>query len=89
MWQKPSCIPSASFKRVMNEILLKPGLDTVLVVVPFVCLLLVGQFRLDGIIAAPTLKRKAKVPALNFDRDGRPLMTDPDGRPWDAPDRPR
>jgi hypothetical protein len=72
----------------MHETLLKPGLDTLLLGVPLVCLLLTGYFRLDQIVAAPKRTKRPK-PAFLLDKGGRALMTDPDGRPWGTPIPPR
>ena len=66
----------------MQETVLKPGLDTFLFAVPFLGMLLVGFFRLDGWFAAPKQELKPRRPPSGMDEAGRPLLTDPDGRLW-------
>jgi hypothetical protein len=56
--------------------------ENLLVAVPFVGILLVALFRLDQIIAAPRRRKPVSRPACGCDENGRMLLSDPDGRPW-------
>jgi hypothetical protein len=70
----------------MHASLLRPGLDTLLLGVPLLCLLFAGYFHLDQIAAAPKsgkqLRRRGSRTSLVHDPAGRAFMTAPDGRPW-------
>jgi len=68
----------------MQETMLNPGWDTLLVAVPFVVLLAMSIFRLDEVIAAPKRGRIQRRTG-GTDIDGNPILCDPDGRPsWRA-----
>jgi hypothetical protein len=71
----------------MHEAILHPGWETVLVAVPFVGLLLVSLFGLDRILAAPRPGTHRRRPATGFDKEGEPLLCDPDGRRCRKPRR--
>ena len=66
----------------MQGIALQSGWETFLLAAPFVGMVLVGVFRLDQIAAAP--RRDADRPRMvpGNDENGRVLLNDPDGRPW-------
>ena len=66
----------------MQDTVLQSGWQTFLVAIPSVGILLVGLFRLDELIASPKRRRAVKRPASGRDRNGRLLLSDPDGRPW-------
>jgi len=66
--------------------LLEFSWESVLFAIPLVLVLLAVTFRLDQLLAAPAGKSGTLDPvrpACGVDRNGRILMTDPDGRPWD------
>lgn len=73
----------------MQDTVLQSGWETLLVAIPFVGILLVGLFRLDELIASPKRRKAAKRPASGCDRNGRLLLSDPDGRPWGASPKPK
>ena len=66
----------------MHDSVLQSGLDTFLIAVPFVGVLLMGMFRLDTILAAPKQAAGMRRPLNGTDKQGRMLLSDPDGRPW-------
>jgi hypothetical protein len=72
----------------MHDAVLQSGLANFLVAVPFVGLLMAALFRLDEIIATPKRARAVKRRVCGRDENGRLLLSDPDGRPWDAPPKP-
>ncbi len=67
---------------VVPDSVLKSGLDTFLIAVPFVGVLLMGMFRLDTIFAAPKRAVGLRRSPSGIDKQGRMLLSDPDGRPW-------
>ena len=66
----------------MHDSVLQSGLDTLLIAVPFVGVLLIGIFRLDTIFAAPRQVAGMRRRPTGTDKQGRMLLSDPDGRPW-------
>ena len=66
----------------MHDGALRSGLDALLVAVPFVAVLLVGMFRLDTLLATPRRATSPRRPPTGTDKQGRMLLSDPDGRPW-------
>ncbi len=54
----------------------------ILFAVPFVGLLLLSVFRLDERALAPGRMAIHKRPAVRLDRNGEPLLCDPDGHTW-------
>jgi hypothetical protein len=66
----------------MHETFLKPGWETFLFAVIFIGLLLMWIFRLDHLLFPSKRGPRPQRPVGVVDRDGEPLMTDPDGRPW-------
>jgi hypothetical protein len=69
----------------MHDAILNSGRDTFLIGIPFLAMLLVGFFRLDELIANPKKPGKHQRPPCGLDLDGRPILCDPDGRPWGKP----
>lgn len=65
----------------MVDTVLSSGRDTVLVAIPILTLLLASMFRLDQLIAAPKETGRRDRPPCGMDRNGEPILTDPDGRP--------
>ncbi|HTX75980.1 MAG TPA: hypothetical protein VMD29_07230 [Terracidiphilus sp.] len=55
--------------------------DTALLAAPFFALLAAWMFGLDELLATPRRKRRNRGFGL-IRRNGRTLLTDPDGRPW-------
>jgi len=84
----PGKIQFASLNRdrhrgsVVQGIALQSGWETFLLAAPFVGMLLVGIFRLDAIAAAPRGKESPLRHRPGIDKQGRMVLTDPDGRPW-------
>jgi len=74
----------------LKEVILNSGWDTALVAIPLVGFLFIAYFRLDSLLTrrkTPSTSQPEHVagPHLQetgLDKDGRPLMTDPDGRRW-------
>jgi hypothetical protein len=66
----------------MNDTILKSGWETLLVAVPFVVVSLIGLFRLDELLVRRKDETVRKRSACGLDKDGEPILTDPDGRPW-------
>jgi hypothetical protein len=67
----------------METPILNPGWNTFLAGLPFVFFLVAGFFRLDILLVARHRKRQAHR-TLGVGRDGKMVLTDPDGRPWGA-----
>jgi hypothetical protein len=53
--------------------------DAILVAIPFIALLIMGLFRLDGAFVK-SRKRSKRPPPSGVDEKGRPIFSDPDGR---------
>lgn len=66
----------------MHDIALQSGWETFLLAAPLLGLVLVGIFRLDSIAAVPERRSGAKRPPSGIDKNGRVLLSDPEGRPW-------
>jgi hypothetical protein len=66
----------------MHETILNSDWDSLLFAVPFVAILLLGFFRLDEAIAAPKRPAVHRRTECGQDKDGRTILTDPDGRRW-------
>jgi hypothetical protein len=73
----------------VHDVILQSGLENFLVAVPFLGLLMVALFRLDEIIATPKRVKAVKRRVCGRDENGHLLLSDPDGRPWDAPPKAR
>jgi hypothetical protein len=56
--------------------------EIILFAVPFICILLMSFLRLDELIGMPKPGRKLQRTACGLDRDGEPVLCDPDGRTW-------
>jgi len=60
------------------------GWDVYLFGIPLIALLFFGYFRLDETF---TMRKRVPTPVPGprpvVDRDGEPMCTDPDGRPWE------
>jgi hypothetical protein len=64
----------------MQENLLLSGRDTLLVGIPFVFILLIAVFRLDGVLTGSRGSVMRRPPMRGTDEAGEPILTDPDGR---------
>jgi hypothetical protein len=70
----------------VHETIIKSGWDTLLVAIPFLVILFIGFFRLDGMLARKKKAgSRASRPPSGLDEDGAPIICDPDGRPWRKP----
>jgi hypothetical protein len=65
----------------VHDSVLNSGWQTFLVAVPFLTMLLAGVFRLDEVFANQKQGARKRQPASGIDRNGQPLLYDPDGRP--------
>lgn len=65
---------------VALDVPLRPGLDTFLYAVPVFVLVAIGMFRLDGLLARPKHRPKRRRTQAGMDKDGLPVLCDPDGR---------
>jgi hypothetical protein len=72
-------------RQAMHDAILSSGRDTFLIAIPFLGLLLAALFRLDERFAAPKKVGGPRRPPCGLDLDGRPILCDPDGRPWAEP----
>lgn len=59
-----------------------PALDMCVLVVPFLAILAMAMFGLDERLANPSHHRRVHRSFCGVDRDGRSLLSDPDGSPW-------
>ena len=66
----------------MHDGALNSDLETLLIAAPFVGVLLFGMFRLDTIFASTRRAASPRRPPTGTDKQGRMLLSDPDGRPW-------
>lgn len=66
----------------MFDAVLRSDWDMVLFAVPFVGIFLISLFRLDELVASPKKKAKPRRTAFRLDRNGEPMLCDPDGRTW-------
>jgi hypothetical protein len=64
----------------MHEAILISGRDMVLIAIPFLVLVVLVLFRLDVIIAAPRKTLRQHRPVGGMNKDGKPVLSDPDGR---------
>jgi hypothetical protein len=68
----------------VNETILNSGWDTFWVAIPFFALLVMSVFRLDEAFMTPKGVRRRCRPG-GMDRNGQPILCDPDGRPsWNG-----
>ena len=61
--------------------------EMILFAVPFVGFLVLSIFRLDERVLAPRRMAIHRRPAVRLDRNGDPLLCDPDGHTWSRMDR--
>lgn len=66
----------------MHDSVLNSGLESLLIAAPLVGVLFFGMFRLDAIFASPRQAARTRRPPSGTDKQGRMLLSDPDGRPW-------
>jgi hypothetical protein len=66
----------------MHDITLKSAWDTALYSVPLLVTLFLGFFRLDELISTPRQRTVSRPRLTGNDKNGEPLLSDPDGRPW-------
>lgn len=64
----------------LHLIALQSGWESFLLAAPFVGMVLIGVFRLDELATRP--KRGRRPGFIGHDENGRMLLSDPDGRPW-------
>jgi hypothetical protein len=69
----------------MHDSILSSFRDTLLFGIPCLGFLVFGIFRLDEILATPKEALKRRRAPCGLDEDGKPLLSDPDGRLWGAP----
>lgn len=69
----------------MREMVINSGWETALVAVPFLVMLVAGVFRLDEVLVTPKTNAKRQRPIVGTDKDGEPMLCDPDGRPSYGP----
>jgi hypothetical protein len=65
----------------MHELYLNSVKDTLLVAIPFIGILALGVFRLDTIFFATKEPANRRRPRCGMDKNGEPLLVDPDGKP--------
>lgn len=65
----------------MHEVYLTSTRDALLVAVPFIVILGLAVFRIDGLFAAPRGRAIRHRPGCGMDESGNPLLVDPDGKP--------
>ncbi len=66
----------------MHETIQHSGWQILMVAIPVVCLLLIVVFRLDQVIFRPKPSQQLPRPTSGTDKDGEPILCDPDGRRW-------
>jgi hypothetical protein len=65
----------------MHEVYLTSTRDTLLVAVPFIAVLALAVFRLDGLFTSRKGPTSRKRQPCGIDEQGEPLLIDPDGHP--------
>lgn len=66
----------------MSEYLQHFDWGMILLAVVCTVILLASLLRLDELLAAPRNRAQRRRTAVLLDRDGEPLLCDPDGRTW-------
>jgi hypothetical protein len=66
----------------MHNAVLLPGWDTAILMIPFLVVLGIGMFHLDERLADPKRATKTRRPFCGVDQNGRPFLSDPDGKLW-------
>ncbi len=61
------------------------GWDTFVLMLPFIGMMAVGMFGLDEGLATSKGGKRCRRSFCGEDGQGRPLLSDPDGRPWQLP----
>jgi hypothetical protein len=56
--------------------------DALVVAIPMIVILFLGFFRLDELVAQPPRKSEPVCKLSGWDESGRPVCTDPDGKPF-------
>ena len=64
----------------MYEAILMSGRDALLVSIPLVVFLFMGLFRMDEAIISRKKAPRLHPPRRGVDEQGRPILSDPDGR---------
>jgi hypothetical protein len=70
---------------IVHDTIIHSNLEAFLVAIPLLFVLLVGSFHLDGLFVARRRRTGALRPASGIDKDGVPILCDPDGRRHSAP----
>lgn len=65
----------------MHESMFNSGWETALIAAPFLILLVAGVFRLDELLVTQKATQKRPRAVIGTDRNGEPILCDPDGRP--------
>jgi hypothetical protein len=71
----------------MHGSILHSGWETALIAAPFLIMLVVGVFRLDGLFATQKSTANRQRPVVGTDKNGQLILCDPDGRPCSPPRR--
>jgi hypothetical protein len=65
---------------IVHDTAIHTNLQAFLVAIPLLLVLLVGLFRLDTLFAASRRRNVSWRPPSGIDKDGVPILCDPDGR---------
>lgn len=63
--------------------------DALLIAIPMVGILFAGYFRLDELFGKPKKPTETRRKMSGWDKDGKPICADPDGRPARGPRKAR
>jgi len=66
----------------VHEFILRSNWEKLLVAVPLFGLLFASYFRLDEVLAKRKKGPKLRRHASGLDKNGEPLLCDPDGKAW-------
>jgi hypothetical protein len=64
----------------MHDFMIRSGRDTFLVAIPFVSMIFLCIFRFDETLAMPKRALSRRPTMHGSDKDGNPILSDPDGR---------
>jgi hypothetical protein len=79
---KLSCQAQTGLEISMHGSGLISGWDTVVLMIPLFAIMAMGMFRVDERLVAPKDPGKPRRAFCGLDRNGQPVLSDPDGRAW-------
>jgi hypothetical protein len=75
-------MPDSHAETTMQLSTIFPSFDVLVLTVPFLPILALAMLGLDARVAAPRQGPGARRAFCGVDPQGRPILSDPDGKPW-------